>query len=427
MKLPLKDVVAATGGRLIDATAAPADVIVSTDTRACSRAKRSWRCGGRRSTATNSLRPQSNAAPEWSSSKAPIRSLPELRRCWSTTRVLRIWRWRRWRAVVSKGRLSALPAARERRRPAPSSCNYSLRGTARASHRRRAMKTTRSVSSKLLLGLDPAEHDVAVVEMGARHPGDIATLVNAATPDVGILTNVGDAHVEIMGSRERLAETKWALFSRGARAILNARDDVSLSRASTLRHEPHWFAAYDSSETIRMPGHVTAIVNGNRLIDGGGGAAVDLHVSLDIPGQHNRANAAAAAACAIELGVDARDVGNALGELQMPAGRFETFEMGGGWRLIFDAYNASAGGTIAALDALDDQHARRAIAVLASMAELGDESHAVARTGRGTRRETGGRGRRHRRLCRRAGARRENRRRRCRARRFERRRRALAA
>ena len=53
-------------------------------------------------------------------------------------------------------------------------------------------------------------------------------------PDVGILTNVGDAHLEIMGSRERLEETKWALFSRGARAVLNARDDASLRRAASL-------------------------------------------------------------------------------------------------------------------------------------------------------------------------------------------------
>ena len=157
-----------------------------------------------------------------------------------------------------------------------------------------------------------------------------------------------------------------------------------------------------------MPGRGTAIVDGNRLVAGDGAAALDVRISLDVPGQHNRANAAAAAACAIELGVDVRDVANALGELRMPAGRFETFEMRGGWRLIFDAYNASAGGTMAALDALDDQHAPRAIAVLASMAELGDESaqlhervgaHAAKRADVVAR---------YRRLCRRVGTRRES-------------------
>ena len=73
--------------------------------------------------------------------------------------------------------------------------------------------------SKLLLAADNDKHDVLVIEMGARHYGDIETLARAARPDLAILTNVGDAHLEIMGSRERLEETKWAIFSTGARAI----------------------------------------------------------------------------------------------------------------------------------------------------------------------------------------------------------------
>jgi UDP-N-acetylmuramoyl-tripeptide--D-alanyl-D-alanine ligase len=229
--------------------------------------------------------------------------------------------------------------------------------------------------AKLLLQMDSTEHDLAVVEMGARHPGDIATLVDVATPDIGILTNVGDAHLEIMGSRETLAETKWALFSRGARAILNARDDVSLARARSLLQPVHWFDASSSADALRNEGRLTAIRDAARLIDCEGDRVLaDVPAAIDVPGAHNRTNAAAAAACALELGVDANAVAGALSDLQMPSGRFETFEMQGGWRIIYDAYNASASGTIAALDALDDQHPRRAIAVLGSMAELGAES-----------------------------------------------------
>ena len=76
----------------------------------------------------------------------------------------------------------------------------------------------------------------------------------------------------------------------------------------------------------------------------------------------------------IEFGIDAGGVAEVLQNLRLPAGRFESFEMRGGWRIIYDAYNASASGTIAALDALDDQRPERAIAVLGSMAELGEES-----------------------------------------------------
>ncbi|MGA8533947.1 MAG: Mur ligase family protein, partial [Candidatus Tumulicola sp.] len=72
--------------------------------------------------------------------------------------------------------------------------------------------------SALLLRASNEEHDVVVVEIGARRFGDVAALVAVARPHVGILTNIGEAHVEIMGTRERLAETKWALFAEGAQA-----------------------------------------------------------------------------------------------------------------------------------------------------------------------------------------------------------------
>jgi len=80
--------------------------------------------------------------------------------------------------------------------------------------------------SKLLLNASNEAHDIVIAEMGARSYGDVAILVEIARPHVGILTNIGEAHVEIMGSRERLAETKWALFSKGASAVLNAGDEV---------------------------------------------------------------------------------------------------------------------------------------------------------------------------------------------------------
>jgi UDP-N-acetylmuramoyl-tripeptide--D-alanyl-D-alanine ligase len=75
--------------------------------------------------------------------------------------------------------------------------------------------------SRLLLNLQNEAHDVVIAEMGARHFGDVAALVAIVRPQIGILTNIGDAHVEIMGSRQRLEETKWALFADGARAVLN--------------------------------------------------------------------------------------------------------------------------------------------------------------------------------------------------------------
>lgn len=229
--------------------------------------------------------------------------------------------------------------------------------------------------SRLLLGASNADHDVVVVEMGARHFGDIAELVEIARPDVGVLTNVGDAHLEIFGSRERLAETKWALFARGARAVLNADDAISRARAPSLPESPHWFAARAAGPPPAVSGRLTALFGTQRLAGFENGAlAYERRVEARVPGAHNRANLAAAAAAALEFGVELDALAAAIASLALPPGRFEAFAMPGGWRLIYDAYNASASGTVAALDALAAQRPQRAVAVLAGMAELGSES-----------------------------------------------------
>jgi UDP-N-acetylmuramoyl-tripeptide--D-alanyl-D-alanine ligase len=230
--------------------------------------------------------------------------------------------------------------------------------------------------SKLLLSSSNEEHDAIVVEMGARHVGDIETLVAVARPEVGILTNIGEAHVEIMGTRERLAETKWALFGEGARAVLNARDAASVARAPLLAPSPHWFLAdEDRDADVGRHARLTALLGRARLIDiAEGSRTFDGDVDVAVPGAHNRANVVAAIAGALELGVELAAMVGILPHLRLPAGRFESFEMSGGWRIIYDAYNANASGMMAALDALTMERPKRAIAVLGSMAELGSES-----------------------------------------------------
>ncbi|MBV8490205.1 MAG: UDP-N-acetylmuramoyl-tripeptide--D-alanyl-D-alanine ligase [Candidatus Eremiobacteraeota bacterium] len=228
--------------------------------------------------------------------------------------------------------------------------------------------------SKLLLNLSNEEHDVAVVEMGARKFGDIALLVKIAEPHAGILTNIGEAHLEIMGSRERLAQTKWGLFSGGARPVLNADDAASVARAASLPAPPHWFAAREAGAQIALFGRATVLVGTTHLsLFGPSGNSVRI-VDVRLPGAHNRANLAAAIAGSLELDVPVDDVVAAIPDLRLPEGRFQSFVLPAGWRIIYDAYNANATGTMAALDAFADESPARGIAVLGSMAELGDES-----------------------------------------------------
>lgn len=232
--------------------------------------------------------------------------------------------------------------------------------------------------SKLLLELSNAEHEVAVVEMGARHFGDVAALVEIARPQFGILTNVGEAHLEIMGSRSRLEETKWALFAGGARAILNGADSVSRQRAPGLAAVPHWFAAdlasLESSADLEV---LTGFAGPNRLIHRRRERTVELDVTVRVPGEHNRANLAAAVAGAIELDVAPERLVDAIAGVRLPEGRYDRIPIAGGVALIYDAYNANASSMIAALDAFATEVAARRIAVLASMAELGGESETL--------------------------------------------------
>ena len=157
--------------------------------------------------------------------------------------------------------------------------------------------------SRLLLQASNEKHDVVVVEMGARHYGDVAALVEIARPEVGVLTNIGEAHLEIMGSRERLEETKWAIFAHGARAVLNAADEASRRRARRSRRSPLVAAGDGERRTMRRDGDRDSRARRANRRRGGRRVRRPTLTSA-LPGVHNRANLAAAIAAAAELGVD---------------------------------------------------------------------------------------------------------------------------
>jgi UDP-N-acetylmuramoyl-tripeptide--D-alanyl-D-alanine ligase len=227
--------------------------------------------------------------------------------------------------------------------------------------------------SKFLLGLEPGDARIAVVEMGARKVGDIDALVSAARPHIAVLTNIGEAHLEIMGSRERLAHTKWGLFRGGARAVLNLADEESRARAATLAVAPLWFGIGGDPEP---PAGQDAIVvrDAGTLVVDEAGRRREIPIDARVPGDHNRRNLGAALAAALAAGLSPESLGPFIPRLEQPAKRYQTIHLAGDKRLIFDAYNASMTGTLATLDAFAQEAASRRIAVLGSMAELGADA-----------------------------------------------------
>jgi UDP-N-acetylmuramoyl-tripeptide--D-alanyl-D-alanine ligase len=225
--------------------------------------------------------------------------------------------------------------------------------------------------AKTLLALEP-DTRFAVVEMGCRHFGDLLPLTAMARPDAGILTNIGDAHLEIMGSRDRLIETKFGLFATGASPLLNALDASSLERAAHLQLRPAWFAALDDTPAPAVGGPLT-IVRPAAIEFHAAGEVQQFAVACGLPGAHNRANLAAALGAAWMLGARPADLAAAVPGLALPAGRYQR-ERIGDVEVIFDAYNASMSGTLATLDAFAQERAAHRIAVLGSMAELGADA-----------------------------------------------------
>ncbi len=232
--------------------------------------------------------------------------------------------------------------------------------------------------AKFLLSLDDGDERIAIVEFGARKYRDLEPLVRAARPDIGVLTNVGEAHLEIMGSRERLAETKWGLFAGGARAALNLADETSRARASALTQPPVWFGI----DAERPPAAARAvIVRLEDVLAIGDGEIRALPLHVDVPGDYNRRNLAAALAAAWAAGADPAEVAGAAPQFALPPGRYERIRIAGGPTVIYDAYNASMSGALATLAAFARERVpARRIVVLGSMAELGADAPAMHET-----------------------------------------------
>ena len=231
--------------------------------------------------------------------------------------------------------------------------------------------------AKLLLSLPP-NAAFAVVEFGARHYGEIEPLATAAQPHVAVLTNVGDAHLEIMGSHARLAETKWGIFATGARAVLSVADVVSRERAPGLAGAVIWAALDGEGDDVvlRASDVLVRLIGRERLEIRTFEGVASFGTRVVIAGEHNRRNAVAAAAAAFALYVTPSDIAHGLANLALPPGRYERVKLGE-FDAIYDAYNASMSGTLATLSSFGRETARRRIAVLGSMAELGPDAAAM--------------------------------------------------
>lgn len=212
-----------------------------------------------------------------------------------------------------------------------------------------------------------------VFEMGMNHPGEIAPLAAIAAPDAAIITNVGVAHIEYMGSREAIALEKGMLAEavpQGGVVVLNANDDFTPSIASRCNARVLQ-AGIGKGDVAARDLKVRA--EGTSFTLDFSGTCVEAF--LPMPGEHMVANAALAAALAWHTGISPQQIVAALANVKISKGRLETKQVKG-VTFVDDSYNANPDSMKAGLRTLAGLQSKgRRIAVLGRMGELG--AHAV--------------------------------------------------
>lgn len=236
---------------------------------------------------------------------------------------------------------------------------------------------------KTLFSLRP-EHEIAVVEMGASHPGDIKALVDYVEPTCGLITNVGRAHLQGFGSFEGVKRTKGELYdfleSHNGLLFLNESNPDLMEMAA--QRDFGRIISYGRDEGGNVEGEVidcSPFLNfrWRQHLHAGQMPANAYEVETHLIGAYNLDNMLAAIAVGLHFGVSPAQINHALGHY-IPSNNRSQLETTEHNRLIVDAYNANPSSMAAAIDNFKLMKAERKMAILGDMLELGavsDEEH----------------------------------------------------
>ncbi|MCC7492194.1 MAG: UDP-N-acetylmuramoyl-tripeptide--D-alanyl-D-alanine ligase, partial [Fimbriimonadaceae bacterium] len=222
-----------------------------------------------------------------------------------------------------------------------------------------------------------AEHQVAVLEMAMRGPGQIRYLAQLAAPRSGVITNIGTSHLGLLGSREAIAQAKGELLDdlgpQGL-AVLWAEDPFLPGQAPRHIGRVVWYGFQKPADVRATDLELRGLAGSRyRLQTPRGSVAVE----LPLPGRHMVLNSLAAAAVGLAVGLDLPAIAAGLAGVGAVPLRLEVVQLRNGARVINDSYNAAPDSVRAALQVLQSEPCRgRRIACLGDIRELGDLARA---------------------------------------------------
>jgi len=221
------------------------------------------------------------------------------------------------------------------------------------------------------------EDEIAIIEMGANHPGEIAELCKIAQPDYGLITNIGKAHLEGFGSIENIIETKTALYRAARVLFVNAGDEVLREKGEKEKGEisPSNFEGVPEGrgslifygKNTNINGHITEMTPCLVL------ELFGKQLQTQLTGNYNLPNILGAAAMGRYFGVPDQDICDAIAEYQPQNHRSQIIKSGTN-TIIADYYNANPTSMKAALENFLQIEAPHKLAILGDMLELGENS-----------------------------------------------------
>ena len=212
------------------------------------------------------------------------------------------------------------------------------------------------------------EDEIAVIEMGANHPGEIEKLCQIAQPDIGLITNIGKAHLEGFGSIENIIETKTALYRSAPILFINNEDKILIQKA-VLRQ-----CSATEKKKIIYYGNDTEI--SGQIIEMNPYLVINLFnkkIQTQLTGNYNFSNILAAAAIGKYFGISQQDICDAIAEYAPQNNRSQIIK-NKTHTIIADYYNANPTSVKAALDNFLQIEAPHKLAIVGDMLELGENS-----------------------------------------------------